>query len=227
MWRDVWLTVVILICGIPVSVVAQGMKVEPKPTVWLPAPSGVEERIRAALSQRTDLAFTDTPLADAIDFLEDVHQISIILDVGISQPKKMVGDEPVNLELSGITLRSALNLMLKPHGLTYRVEDEILKIVPLAEELSIYVTRVYPIPDLAENAEDAEHLIDAVNTAMTTVCSNQQTWESITYVPRTRSLVIRQNRKGHAEVVELLESLRTVAATQSAIKPATSGVEKK
>lgn len=219
MSRCVWLSVLIFVCGAPVSIVAQDVAIKPKPTVWLPAPSPLEAKIYGALAERTDLAFTDTPLSDAIDFLEDIHGITILLDVNSSQQKKDVGSAPVTLEVSGITLQSALNLMLKPNGLSYHVDDEVLKVVPLAEDLTVYVTRVYPIPDLAENAEDADQIVEAVNTAMTTVCSNQKTWESITYVARTHSLVIRQNRKGHAEVVELLESLRTVAASQELAKP--------
>jgi hypothetical protein len=57
-------------------------------------------------------------------------------------------DEPMNLVLSGITLRSALKILLTDLQLTYVIEDEVMKIttVDLANErLS---TRVYPVGDL-------------------------------------------------------------------------------
>ncbi len=110
--------------------------------------SPIEQRIEAALSERTELAFTDTPLTDAIDFLRDVHQISIIIDNAALQDEGVDPSSPINLELSGITFRSALKLMLSPLLLTYVIEDEVMKITTIAKADEVLTTRVYPVADL-------------------------------------------------------------------------------
>ena len=110
--------------------------------------SPIEQRLEAALAERTDLAFTDTPLTDAIDFLEDVHGISIIIDTAALQDEGVDPSSPVNIELSGITLRSALKLMLTPLQLTYVIEDEVMKITTQAKADEVLTTRVYPVADL-------------------------------------------------------------------------------
>ncbi len=110
--------------------------------------SPIEQRLEAALSERTDLAFVDTPLTDAIDFLEDVHGISIIIDTAALTDEGVDPSAPVNLELSGITLRSALKLMLGPLQLTYVIEDEVMKITTQVKADEVLSTRVYPVADL-------------------------------------------------------------------------------
>lgn len=117
--------------------------------------SPIEQRLEAALAERTELAFTDTPLTDAIDFLEDVHGISIIIDNAALQDEGVDPSSPVNLELSGITLRSALKLMLGPLLLTYVIEDEVMKITTQAKADEVLSTRVYPVADLVVPIQSA------------------------------------------------------------------------
>lgn len=214
MWRDVWLAILILVCGAPVSTFAQGIKLEPKPTVWLPAPTAVESRLRAALDQRTEIAFTDTPLMDVIDFLEDVHGIVVITDVRSLMAAKVTFDVPVNLELKEVSLRSALRLILAPNGLTYRIEDDVMKITSAETERSHFITRTYPIPDLVASDDDGSVAISQAMETAVGAASWGEKAGSVSYVHRSRSLVVRQTFTAHDEIVELLNSLRTAAAMQ-------------
>jgi hypothetical protein len=50
--------------------------------------------------------------------------------------------------MKGITLRSALRLLLQPLGLTYIIEDEVMKITTQAKADEKTSTRVYPVGDL-------------------------------------------------------------------------------
>ena len=110
--------------------------------------SPAEERIRAALRDQTEFEFADNPLRDVMTYLSDLHNINIqLMDQDLSE-EGIDPDEPINLQLSGITLRSALKLILEPLGLTYVIEDEVMKItteIVAEEKLS---TRVYPVGDL-------------------------------------------------------------------------------
>lgn len=109
-----------------------------------------EQRIAAALNERTELAFTDTPLSDAIEFLKDYHQIPIWIDQTALQDEGIdASTTQITIELSGVTLRSGLRLLLEPQGLTYIIEDEVMKITTQQLANDTLTTRVYPVADLA------------------------------------------------------------------------------
>jgi uncharacterized membrane protein YgcG len=110
--------------------------------------SPAEERIQAALSETTEVEFVDTSLTDAMEFLADLHDITIILNETALSEEGIASDEPITQVLSGISLRSTLKIILEPLGLTYIIEDEVMKItteIDAEEQLS---TRVYPVGDL-------------------------------------------------------------------------------
>lgn len=92
--------------------------------------SPAEQRIEEELSKQTEFEFTDAPFSDAIGFLADLHQITIILDETALEDEGVSTDEPITLTLSGITLRSALKIMLErlTTPLTYTIEDKVMKI---------------------------------------------------------------------------------------------------
>jgi hypothetical protein len=109
-----------------------------------------EEKIQAALidPQGVEIEFIDTPLKDAIEFLADAHEITILIDEQALTEEGVSIDEPINRTLSGITLRSALKIILEPLGLTYVIEDEVMKITTIIAAEEKLSTRVYPVGDL-------------------------------------------------------------------------------
>jgi hypothetical protein len=107
-----------------------------------------EERILAALDDKTVLEFTDQPLSDAIQYLKDRHDIEIQLDEKALEDEGIGTDTPVSRNISGITLRSALRLLLGELDLTYVVKNEVLLITTKAEAEALLVTKVYPVGDL-------------------------------------------------------------------------------
>ena len=112
--------------------------------------SPAEEKIQAALidPQGVDIEFIDTPLEDAMSFLADAHDITIIIDDQALVEEGVQIDQPINRTLSGITLRSAMKIMLEPLGLTYIIEDEVMKITTIIAAEEKLSTRVYPVGDL-------------------------------------------------------------------------------
>ena len=109
-----------------------------------------EERIRAALEEPTEVEFIDLPLQDCLNFLKDFHNIEIVVMKADLEAEGVETDTPINLTLSGISLRSALKLMFEGHGLPikYVIEDEVLKITTEAYAGAARTTRVYPVGDL-------------------------------------------------------------------------------
>jgi hypothetical protein len=110
--------------------------------------SPAEDRITAALNDQTTVNFADTPLLDAVQYISRQHEIPIILDVISLEEAGVLTDEPINLILSGITLRSALKIMLEDLDLTYLIEDEVMKITTIDVANERLSTRVYPVGDL-------------------------------------------------------------------------------
>ena len=63
-----------------------------------------------------------------IDYLKDLHSIEIQIDEKALADMGIGSDTPITRNLKGITLRSALRLMLKELDLTYVIRDEVLSI---------------------------------------------------------------------------------------------------
>ncbi len=105
--------------------------------------SPAEQKIHLALNEATEMEFIDTPLSDAMAYLADAHQISMIIDNKALSEEGLAVDEPLNLVVSKIKLKSGLNLCLKGMKLAYIVEDEVLKITTQAVVEKKQLTRVY------------------------------------------------------------------------------------
>lgn len=117
-------------------------------TVDLKKDSPNEQRIQRALTEPTEVAVTDQPLNEAIEYLKELHGIEIWLDKEALAADGIATDQLVTLNLSGISLRSALRLLLEPLLLTYVIEDEVMKITTIAKAEEKMSTRVYPVADL-------------------------------------------------------------------------------
>ncbi|MCY2965164.1 MAG: hypothetical protein NT069_16275, partial [Planctomycetota bacterium] len=112
-----------------------------------------EEKLREALSRPTDVNFADTSLKEAIEFLAKSAGIDIVIDQKAIEDANLTADmneENVNLNLSGVTLRSILKLLLNGKDLTWLIEDEVMKITTtaIAEAEGSIKPRVYPVGDL-------------------------------------------------------------------------------
>ena len=107
-----------------------------------------EKKINDALKSPTQLEFIETPLQDVIDFLKDFHQIEIQIDQRALDDVGIGTDTPITRNLKGITLRSALRLLLRDLDLTYVIQDEVLLITTPEEAETRLSTKVYPVADL-------------------------------------------------------------------------------
>ena len=95
-----------------------------------------ETSTRAALDEKTDFAFTEMPFSDVIDYLKQRHAIEIQLDNKALGEAGILGNMPITRSIKGITLRSALNLLLSDLDLTYVVNNGVLVITTKAEAKS-------------------------------------------------------------------------------------------
>lgn len=110
--------------------------------------NAAEKRIEEALRSPTQIEFVETPLSDVVDYLRDYHKIEIQLDKKALGDVNIGTDTPVTKTLRGISLKSALRLMLRELQLTYIIQDEVLLITTPEEAEARLVTKVYPVADL-------------------------------------------------------------------------------
>ncbi|MHB1037911.1 MAG: vWA domain-containing protein [Pirellulales bacterium] len=118
-----------------------------------------ERKILEALDKDTDLEFEQTPLGDAVTELATQHGINIQLDTKALTDAGAGTDTPVTLYLKGISLRSALRLMLKSMDLTYTIQDEVLLITTPEEAGQRLSKRVYPVADLVLPIQNAQSMM--------------------------------------------------------------------
>ena len=103
-----------------------------------------EEDPRGARRTRPRWSSSKRRCQDVIDYLKDLHGIEIQLDSKALEDAGIGTDTPVTRKLKGISLRSALRLMLGALDLTYIIKDEVLLITTTEEADTELVTKVYP-----------------------------------------------------------------------------------
>ena len=148
-------------------------------------------------------------------------------------------DTPVKKKLKGISLKSALRLMLSELGLTYVIQDEVLLITTKEAAEQKLETRIYPVSDLVlppnaidMNQADFDSLINVITSTI-----DPTTWDSagragsIVKFPNNMTLVVSQPREVHEVIEDLLAKMRqapwTYAEPAAADKAPESGAAKK
>lgn len=110
-----------------------------------------EQRIREALRMSTRMEFIETPLQDAVDYLKDFHAIEIQLDQRALEDDGLGSDTPVTGTLKGMSLDSALKLLLSKYGLTSIVHNGVLLITTPNAVAGMIELRVYDVGDLVQD----------------------------------------------------------------------------
>jgi hypothetical protein len=117
--------------------------------VSLASESPAEKKIQEELLRPTQFQFNETPLKDVVTFIKDLHGINIELD------RKKLEDAGVNPDdtlitrnLSGVSLKAALKLVLEQLGLAYVIKNEVLVITSKDDADAYLITKVYPVGDL-------------------------------------------------------------------------------
>ncbi len=106
------------------------------------------QAIEAKLNEPVTVNFDKQPLAEAISFLQNYTGLNIVLDQKALADENVTSASPVDLHLNGMKLKNVLKQMLRPMGLTYKVDDEVLLITnPQASMASTY-SKPYYVGDL-------------------------------------------------------------------------------
>ncbi|MBL8817542.1 MAG: hypothetical protein JNL58_16070 [Planctomyces sp.] len=108
-----------------------------------------ELQIEKSLNSKVSLHFHDVPLADVIRHISTVHGINISMDTRALETEGLTASQPVSIDVDGILLKSALNLLLdQAGGLVYSIKDETLRISNRLDQETEFSIRTYNVADL-------------------------------------------------------------------------------
>lgn len=186
------------------------------------------EAIEKALASPTSMEFICTPLSDVVEYLKDYHKIDIQLDRKALDQIGVALDTPVTRGLKGVTLASALRLILRDLDLTYMPENEVLLITTQEAADSRLTAVVYPVEDLVTTWDQAgkmwadyDGLIDVITST-----ARPAGWDSvggpgsIAPVENRGALVISQTYEVHRQITQLLADLRRLPPAKVLPRPA-------
>ena len=110
------------------------------------------------MKQKTSLDFAETPLKDVLDYLSEKHRIPIRMDASALKEAGVDESTPITCKLSGIPLRSALEIILDELQLKWTIHHDVLMITsPTKAESDEYMyTKSYDVTDLIATAKDYE-----------------------------------------------------------------------
>lgn len=185
------------------------------------SPGSVEALIRWVLEQpTTTMDFVEQPLRDVTAFLTRQHRIPVVLHTQKLKDTGLSGDSPVTKTLRGISLQSALRLLLKDLDLTFIVRDEALLITTREDAESRLHGVAYPVHDLIEtpNGQDLDSLIDLITTVVL-----PPSWSDVGGPGSVQGLgrgwlLVQQTEYCHALVDHLLTTLRGLLSKGSGLR---------
>ena len=109
-----------------------------------PSTLAVERKLREPIN----VNIQNQTLEEAVTYLQNYTGLNITVDPRALQEEGLSKDSKVDVRLNGVKLQTVLKLMLRPLGLTYKVEDDVLVITsPQATKETLY-TKTYSVADL-------------------------------------------------------------------------------
>jgi len=211
--RALVLSAALLACAMPLVAAEDPLPYGPPVLAAGPRCRAVAEiKILRALDSPTTFDFDDTPLAEVVDYLKDFHKIEIQIHERALEDVGIGSDTPITRHLKGITLRSALRLMLKELDLTYIIRDEVLLITTPEEAEESSYTSVYEVGDLVTEDETVEELATVVGIALDEDADTQiATFRTL--------LVVRSVQSEHFRIEETLRRFRAALKLKSGWAP--------
>jgi hypothetical protein len=103
-----------------------------------------KQEIYQSLQRRVSFEFVDTPLSEAVRFLQTVSGANIILD-----PQALEGNDPaITLKIENMNLDNALKWITQLAGLTYGLQDGVIFISTPDRLKGDIIMKIYDVSDL-------------------------------------------------------------------------------
>ena len=126
----------------------------PTKQIFFPPLTKFEKEFQEKLNETVTAEFVDAALSDVITFYQDSTGINFVIFANDLGQDGLTTDEPVNISVENISLKTALDLVLEPIGLTYVLDRDVVKITTRGRAEEMLKTRVYPVGDLCQTPID-------------------------------------------------------------------------
>jgi hypothetical protein len=107
--------------------------------------AGWRKRILSELRRPATIDFTESTLREVLDALGKLTRENIVLDLPALQEEGISPDTPVNIRVSGISMRSILSLILESIDLTWLVRHEVVYLTGQARVAKERITDAGPV----------------------------------------------------------------------------------
>lgn len=108
-----------------------------------------DEKTEKRLEVPIELNYTDTPFSEVVADLGNQLGVTFVVDVRALEALGLSAESmQVNLQLSGISANTGLELLLDQLDLTYVIRDGVMFVTTPGVAVSFVETRVYPLGDL-------------------------------------------------------------------------------
>ncbi len=170
--------------------------------------TGENLAVERALDSKVSFDFHDKPLAEIADELSKAHRVNIVIDEKLLADAGVSPAVRMSLKVSGITLRSALNTLLRRIEVTYVHRNEFVLITTREKVDSETFAKAYNIVDIVKTDRGLNYgpLRDLIMNVRPT------TWPEGTGPGPIEDIagwfVIPQSLDVHREIEQLLTALR-------------------
>ena len=117
-----------------------------------------EAKILRGLQTKVSLEFDDMPLEKVMKTLAANANIPLLIDEAALAEEGIPTDEPVSARIQNRTVEQVIDRLLKPLGLTWITENEVLMITTTIEAEEKLVRRVYDVKGLLDWNEQAQRM---------------------------------------------------------------------
>ena len=180
------------------------------------AKQDVEDRLAAVLAKPYAGRFEETPLEDVLASISRTTGLPIRVDAETLDDASIYIETPVHFAVPGVSLRSALTMMLDPIDLTWVIRDGSVLVTTPEKASELLVLKVYPVQDLVAAADptnpravDYQPIIETIKKSI-----GSSLWEdvggpgAIGKFTTPGSLVVSQTFAAHEKTALLLAALR-------------------
>ena len=176
-----------------------------------------EQRIVTALQSRVraQIDFIEQPLRDVAAILSEEYGFPIMIDQPALDTVGASADLAVSLQVHNVSLKSALNLMLKSNAsqLSYIVDNEVLMITSAEEAAAHMEAVIYDLGQITEllgsNIEEISKIIS--ETVARDAWEINGTGEGTMQPLSNQYLVISQSQAVHEDIAKLLARMQQKA----------------
>ncbi|MHC4502298.1 MAG: hypothetical protein ACYTFI_03255 [Planctomycetota bacterium] len=110
-----------------------------------------EKEVRRKLDRKVSFEFAETPLTEAIAFLQTLTKVNMIIDPAAAEAS---GSTPITLKVTNMTLGLALDWILKLADLDFALRDNAIFISSRENLKGDVILRIYDVRDLTEQIPD-------------------------------------------------------------------------